>query len=298
MKLVLMGTPRFATFALQAIYDAGYDVTAVYTQPPKMQNRGHKTDISEIHKLANKLNLNIKTPKTLRSIESQNEFRDLNPDIAIISAYGMILPQEILDIPNYGCINIHPSSLPRWRGAAPIQRMMLAGDEETSVCIMKMDAGLDTGDILKQEYYKLSGNEDYIELHDRLANIGSDLLIDVIKNIENITPVKQDSENAIYAQKIDKLEYKIDWNNDLAQIERKIRALNPPGIYFEYNNERIKILKAEHVFTKHDYKFGQIIDDKFTIAANGGLLLPKMVQRPGKKIMSIEEMLRGFKIVI
>ncbi|MFN7038919.1 MAG: methionyl-tRNA formyltransferase [Alphaproteobacteria bacterium] len=295
MKIVFMGTPDFACYALKALMDEKFNIICVYTQPPKEQGRGYREQYSKVHQLAKEYNILVRTPKSLRNPAAQAEFKELNADVAIVSAYGMILPNEILNATKYGCINIHPSLLPRWRGAAPIQRMMLAGDKTTGVCIMKMDAGLDTGPVISKKEIELTGKENFPELHDRLGVLGAKMLIDALKNIDNIKLLEQPSDGATYANKILKEEALINFQeDDILQIDRKIRALNPPGAYFEYNGERIKIFEAEFEEISHNNTPSSIIDNKFTIACKGGLLFPKTLQRPGKKAMKIEDFLRGF----
>lgn len=302
LKIIFMGTPGFALPALQSIIDSNYELLAVYTQAPKPSGRGYKESFSPVYELAKQHNILIQTPKTLRSKETQEAILLLKPDIVIVAAYGLILPQEVLDIPKYGCLNIHPSLLPRWRGAAPIQRTIMAGDQTTAICIMQMDAGLDSGDILMQENMDLNNYITTGELHDIAAQKGAELLMKTINLIKEGNPPlakKQSTQGITYAKKIDKLEGKINWNRSAYEIDCHIRGLYPwPGSYFIYDNERIKILKADYQEEYHHHLPGTIIDSKLKIACNDGYILPKIVQRPGKKTMQIEEMLKGFNIKV
>lgn len=295
-----MGTPQFSCPTLEKlIADSAFEILAVYTREPQIAGRGQKLQNSAIHELALKHNLKVITPKTLRKAEAQKEFIDLQADAAVVVAYGLILPQEILDGTKLGCINIHPSLLPRWRGAAPIQRTIMEGDLETGVDIIKMDAGIDSGDVICEEKFKLDQTENYTELAQKLSFIGAELLVKTLKDLENgkVSFSKQNSELATYAKKIEKAECQIDWTKSAEEIERKIRALNGSlSAFFNYGEEKIKILAAEVLDkTSSENAAGKILDEQFKIQCGEGILNPLILQRQGKKAMPTQELLRGFK---
>lgn len=298
MKIIFMGTPEFAVPTLEALHNA-HEVVAVYTQAPKPSGRGHKESISKIHELALKLNLPIYTPKTFRNEDSCAEFMSLKADCIVVAAYGLILPRLILSHCKYGCINIHPSSLPLYRGAAPMQRTILSEDKSTSICIMQMDEGVDTGDILKQEHLSLDKKITFTELSTKMAKIGTKLLLEVLADINNITPIKQQGESS-YATKITKDEGELNWNKSSELLMRQVRALNPwPGTYFYSNNEKIKVITAISHNQPHNYKPGTIIDqNKLIIACIKGSFQPLTIQKPGKNVMKVEDFLKGNKISI
>jgi methionyl-tRNA formyltransferase len=293
-----MGTPEFAVPTLEALHNE-HEVVAVYTQVPKPAGRGHKESISQIHALALKLNLPVYTPRTFRNEDSCAEFISLNADCIVVAAYGLILPKLILSHCKYGCINIHPSSLPLYRGAAPIQRTILSEDKSTSICIMQMDEGVDTGDILKQEHLSLDNEITFLELSTKMSKLGTKLLLEVLADINNITPIKQIGESS-YAQKITKDEGELNWNQSSELLMRKVRALNPwPGTYFYSNNEKIKVITAKSYNKPHDYKPGTIIDqNKLIIACIEGLFQPLTIQKPGKNVMKVNDFLKGNQISI
>ncbi len=293
MKVIFMGTPDFACPTLKKLIAyKDFEIVAVYTREPQIAGRGHKLRNSEIHELALKHGLRVITPKTLRDAEVQEEFKNFKADAAVVVAYGLILPQAILDGTKFGCFNIHPSLLPKWRGAAPIQRTLMAGDLETSVDIIKMDKGLDSGDIVAREIVNLKGDETYASLAPQLAEIGADLMVETLRQVENLSGVKQDSERATYAKKIEKSECEINWNDSAISIERKIRALNGSmEAYFIYNGEKIKIFSAEIL----DKNLTENIDENFCIKCGKGAIRPLVLQRPGKNKVTIEEFLRGLR---
>lgn len=301
-RIIFMGTPEFAVPALNALLACkDFEVVCVYSKEPQIAGRGHKLQNSPIHELALKNNLKIITPKTLRNAEIQKEFSSLNADIAVVVAYGLLLPKEILNAPKFGCINIHPSLLPRWRGAAPLQRTLMAGDLETGVDIIAMDEGLDSGDILAREKFVLDDEINLEQLAQKTSQIGADLLIKTIKNIAagNISPIKQNHDAAVYAAKILKPEFAIDWNFSAREIHNKIRGLSGIGsAYFELKDEKIKIHSAKIIDEKeHKFKAGEIIDDKLTIACKTGLIQPLILQKPGKNRINLDEFLRGFQLI-
>lgn len=298
MKIIFMGTPEFALPALQAIIDSQHQLLHVFTRAPAKSGRGQQLQLSPVHNLANQHNVPVSYPKTLRDPEVQKQIKELGADLIIVAAYGMILPQAVLDICPYGCLNIHPSLLPRWRGAAPIERTVLAGDQETAVCIMQMDAGLDTGDILKIEHFKIPENTSSSQLSNSLSHIGAKLLIQTIDQIPNITKTKQAEQGITYAHKLEKTESLIDWNNSASEIECMVRAFDPwPGTFFQYQNELITIGSARVIKeSPHKGKISEVVSDDLHIQCGSGILQPTSLQRPGKKLLSLNEFLRGNKI--
>lgn len=300
MKIIFMGTPDFACPTLRKlIIDNEFEIVAVYTKAPQIAGRGHKLTNSAIHNLALENNLKVFTPRTLKDLEVQKEFISLKADVAVVVAYGLLLPQEILDGTKFGCINIHPSLLPRWRGAAPIQRTIIAGDKETGVDIIKMDKGLDSGEVIAEEKFSLNGTETYGELVKELSEIGANLLVKTLKNLSHSISksIKQDEEKVIYAKKIEKSECEINWNESALEIERKIRGLSGSlGAFFMYNNEKIKIFTAEIIEENSVLgEIGKILNDKFHIQCSKGILRPLTLQRQGKNAMKIDEFLLGIK---
>ena len=295
MRIVFMGTPDFAAPALRALHAAIHEIVAVYTQPPRPAGRGKKLQPSPVHKLAEELGIPIRHPASLRGSEEQVAFAALKPDVAVVAAYGLILPQAVLDAPAHGCLNIHASLLPRWRGAAPIHRAILAGDAETGVTIMQMEAGLDTGPILAKLRTPINGKTTG-ELTAELAELGAGLMVEVLRDLPGLAAATQDDALATYAAKIDKAESRIDWTLDAPQIERLVRALAPfPGAWFELatesGNERIKLLRAE-IFAAEGAP-GTVLDADFTVACGSGSLRPLRLQRAGKPAMDRADFLRG-----
>jgi len=295
MRIAFMGSPAFAVPALDALVGAGHDVVAVYAQPPRPAGRGKKERLTPVHARADELGLEVRTPASLRSAEEQAAFASLGLDVAVVAAYGLILPQPVLDAPNHGCINIHPSLLPRWRGAAPIQRAIMAGDERTGVCIMQMEAGLDTGPVLMREETPLDPSETAADLHDRLAQDGARLLLDTLARLDGLVPVPQDEDGVTYAGKIYKAEARIDWTRPASDLRAHIHGLSPaPGAWFEVGGER---LKAHRVGVEDAGGApGTVLDDTGLIACGSGSVRLQRVQRAGKPAMAIEDVLRGFAI--
>lgn len=294
MRLAFMGTPEFAVPALKALHDAGHEIAAVYSQPPRRAGRGKELTPSPVQKTAEELGLLVQTPVSLRDEEEQERFETLRVDAAVVAAYGLILPQAVLDAPQKGCLNIHGSLLPRWRGAAPVQRAILAGDEVTGITIMQMEAGLDTGPmLLKSETAireKTAG-----ELTEELSKIGAELMVHYLAEPARFNPEKQDDDLATYAKKIDKQEAKLDFSQCAEMVERQIRAFNPmPGAFFEYNGQRYRVHAVKTV--PQSGKPGTVLDDQLTIGCAKGAIQPTLIQRAGKPKMELRDFINGTKI--
>lgn len=295
MKVVFMGTPAFSVPVLESLA-THHEVIAVYTQPPRPSGRGNKLIPSPVQQKAESLGIRVYTPISLRKGDAAAEFASLNADVGVVCAYGLILPQTVLDAPKKGCINIHASLLPRWRGAAPIQRAIEAGDKETGITIMQMDAGLDTGDMLLKGVVPITADTTAEMLHDALSKQGAELIIKALA--ENPTPIKQPEEGVTYAEKIQKSEAYIDWFMDANKIKNKIMAFNPyPAAHFIYRGERIKVFNATVETTKSKAPAGEVLDSNLLIACRGGTALRLTeLQREGKKKMSAEDFLKGFEL--
>ena len=294
-----MGTPSFALPTLKALHEAGHDIIAIYTQPPRPAGRGQKETPSAVHEYALAHNLPVYTPTSLKSPETQAEFAAHKADTAIVAAYGLLLPKPILDAYPLGCINVHPSLLPRWRGAAPIQRTIMAGDRETGIAIMQMDAGLDTGDILALERYAIPEGMNSGTLHNTLADKAGPLLLSTLQKLKdgNVKRTKQSDTGVEYAKKITKDDFLIHWNQPAQHIFHQIMGLSPnPGAYFTYNSEVIKIFDAAYDKAPVSTAPGTTVDNHLAIACNPGTLYPTVLQRPGKKRVVIDEFLNGFPI--
>ena len=292
MRIIFMGSPEFSVPILSSIISAGHDVVAVYCQPPRPAGRGKKERLTPVHSRALELGLDVRHPVNFKSKEAVSDFAALKADIAVVVAYGLILPQKILDSVDKGCLNIHASLLPRWRGAAPIHRAIISGDASTGICIMQMDAGLDTGDVLYHKETEILPSDTTAVLHDRLARIGSQCIVDVLKKYAFLEAVPQSDIGIIYASKIDKNESKIDWNKSAIEIDRQIRGLSPfPGAWFDDGEQRIKVLMSEVV--EGSGSPGEILDHA-TIACQSGALKLTRLQRAGKGAMDIKNFLLGY----
>lgn len=292
MRLAFMGTPEFAVPSLDALVAAGHEVVAVYTQPPRPANRGKKLTPSAVQTRAEELGLPVHSPLTLRSAEAQAEFAALKLDVAIVAAYGLILPQAILDAPTHGCLNVHGSLLPRWRGAAPVQRAILAGDRTTGVMVMQMEAGLDTGPVRATTEIEV-GSKTTGELTAELAELGAELMVIVLQDMAAYPAIAQSGEGITYAAKIDKAETRLDFLQPAEVVERQIRAFNPaPGAWFEYEGERYRILEAQ-IFPAQPQTAGEVLDDCLTIACCTDAIRPTLIQRAGKPAMPTADLLRG-----
>ena len=288
-----MGTPEFSLAALDAVA-AAHEVVAVYTQPPRPAGRGKQPRPSPVQIRAEALGLMVRHPVSLRGAEAQAEFAALGADVAVVVAYGLILPQAVLDAPRLGCLNIHASLLPRWRGAAPIQRAIMAGDAETGVCIMQMEAGLDTGPVLLREATVITEDDTAATLHDRLSQMGARLIARALGDLPALVPVPQPEVGVTYAAKIDKAEARVDWTQPAAQVARNIRALSPfPGAWCDTPAGRLKLLHA--VAIDAGGQPGEILHD-LTIACGTGAVRVDHVQREGKRPMTTAEALRGLSL--
>jgi methionyl-tRNA formyltransferase len=293
MKIVFMGTPDFSVPILDALA-ARHDIAAVYTQPPRPAGRGKELRPTPVHARAAQLGLPVRHPVSLKSPEEQAAFAALGADIAVVVAYGLILPQPILDAPRMGCLNIHASLLPRWRGAAPIHRAIMAGDAETGICIMQMEAGLDTGPVLLRESTAIGPEETTADLHDRLSEMGARLILDAMATLPTLTPTPQPSDGITYATKIDKAEARINWTRPATDIDRQIRALSPfPGAWCMAAGERLKLLRSR--LTPGTGQPGAVLHG-LTIACGSGAVDITLAQREGKKPQDPTEFLRGFTL--
>ena len=292
-----MGTPDFAVPSLSALHAAGHDIVAVYSQPPRPAGRGKSLTPGAVHQAADALGITVHTPRTLRDPAEQVQFAAHDADVAVVAAYGLILPQAILDAPRHGCINVHGSILPRWRGAAPVQRAILAGDKETGVAIMQMEAGLDTGPVRTEARTPID-RKTAGKLAAELAQIGADLLVQVLSDLAAYPAMPQSEEGTTYAAKIDKSEARIDFMISANQVERQIRAFAPtPGAFFEYGGERFRILAGEPEMSGSAAP-GTVLDDQLRIACNPGAIRPTLIQRAGKAAMTPDALLRGFALPV
>ncbi|MFC5355987.1 methionyl-tRNA formyltransferase [Azospirillum himalayense] len=310
LRLVFMGTPDFAVPSLRALADAGHEVVCVYSQPPRPAGRGQQVQKSPVHRFAEERGIPVRTPKSLRNAEAQAEFAELKADAAVVAAYGLILPQPILDAPRLGCLNVHGSLLPRWRGAAPIQRAILAGDAETGITIMQMDIGLDTGAMLLKDAVPITAETTASSLHDALADMGARLIVEALDGLAagRLTAEPQPEAGVTYAAKLTREDGRLDWTRDAAFVERQVRALTPwPGCWFDAPTptggvERIKVLKAEPVpASTNDARQaapGTLLDDRLTIACADGAVRLTLVQRPGKAPVDGAALLRGFALPV
>ena len=290
-----MGTPDFSVPVLEALVDAGHEIAAVYCQPPRPAGRGKKDRPPPVHARAIELGLDVRHPVSLRSDEEASSFDALNADAAVVVAYGLILPQAILDAPRHGCLNIHASLLPRWRGAAPIHRAIMAGDAQTGVCIMQMEAGLDTGPVLLREATDIGAEETTSQLHGRLSQMGAALVVQALASLDKLDAEVQPDEGVTYAHKIDKAEARIEWTADAATIDRIIRGLSPfPGAWCLYGEERLKLHCSR--LAEGQGEAGVVLDDALTVACGDGAIEITSLQRAGKGAQAREVFLRGMAI--
>lgn len=295
MRVIFMGTPDFSVPVLEALLAAGHEIAAVYCQPPRPAGRGKKDRPSPVQARAGALGLDVCHPVSLKDASAQADFAALGADIAVVVAYGLILPQVVLDAPVRGCLNIHASLLPRWRGAAPIHRAVMAGDAETGVCIMQMEAGLDTGPVLLRGITPIGAEETTGELHDRLSGIGAELIVQALGGLDNLTAAPQPEQGVTYAAKIDKAEARIDWTRPATEIDRQIRALSPfPGAWTEIDGQRVKLLGAR--LAAGQGAPGLVLDEALTVACGEGAIELTRLQRAGKGAQDSETFLRGWKV--
>lgn len=295
MKIVFMGTPEFSVPILESLVAGGHDVVCAYSQPPRPAGRGKKDRPSPVQAKAEALGIPIRHPASLRTPEAQADFAALEADIAVVVAYGLILPQAILDSPALGCLNIHASLLPRWRGAAPIHRAIMAGDTETGVCIMQMEAGLDTGPVLLRRSTEIGAHETTGHLHDRLSALGAEAIVDALSSLPTLTPETQPDVGVTYAEKIDKAEAAIDWSQPAQVIDRQIRGLSPfPGAWTMIAGQRVKCLGSEMV--DGSGVAGTVLDDKLTVGCGAGAIRLTRLQRAGKGAQDVDVFLRGWPV--
>jgi methionyl-tRNA formyltransferase len=296
MRIAFMGTPEFAVPTLDALIAAGHEVAAVYSQPPRPAGRGKALRPSPVHARAEAAVIEVRTPLTLRDEEQQRAFAALELDAAVVAAYGLILPLRVLEAPKHGCLNVHASLLPRWRGAAPIHRAVLAGDEITGVTIMGMERGLDTGPMFAVQETEID-RKTAGELTHELARIGGALMVDVLERLAELEPVPQPEDGVTYAGKIEKHEARLDFTQAAVTVERQVRAFNPaPGAFFELGGERIKVLAAE--IDGLAGPPGTVLDERLAIACGTGAVVPTLVQRAGRGAMTSSELLRGFSVPV
>lgn len=292
MRIIFMGTPDFSVPALNALVEAGHEIVAVYCQPPRPAGRGKKDRPSPVQMRAETLSLPVLHPANFKSPGDQAAFAAFKADVAVVVAYGLILPQSLLDSPSNGCLNIHASLLPRWRGAAPIHRAIMAGDKETGVSIMQMEAGLDTGPVLLSDTTPIGSDETTGTLHDRLSEIGAELIVETLSKLEALCPQPQPADGVTYAEKIDKAETQIDWSAPAEEIDRKIRGLSPfPGAWIEYEGQRLKFLSS--VLGHGSGLPGEVLDNELTIACGTKAIRVLRLQRAGKGPQDSSDFLRG-----
>ena len=299
MRLIFMGSPAFSVPLLEALVAAGHEIVAVYTQPPRPAGRGKKQRPCPVHARALALTLAVRHPASLKEAEEQAAFSELRADAAVVVAYGLLLPQELLDAPAHGCLNIHASLLPRWRGAAPIHRAIMAGDRETGICIMQMEAGLDTGPVLYQETISIAPDETTAALHERLSDLGARSIVQSLKDLSQLQARPQSSVGICYAQKIDKSEAQIDWSLPAEILDRQIRGLSPfPGAWAMLRGERVKFLGSALISCEQPLaSAGTVLDDDLGIACGSGALRITRLQRAGKSAQSSADFLRGTPVI-
>ncbi|MAM63760.1 methionyl-tRNA formyltransferase [Maritimibacter sp. UBA3975] len=294
MKLIFMGSPDFSVPVLDALVAAGHEIVCVYCQPPRPAGRGKKDRPTPVQARAEALGLPVRHPKSLKGADEQAAFAALGADAAVVVAYGLILPQPVLDAPAHGCLNIHASLLPRWRGAAPIHRAIMAGDARTGVCIMQMEAGLDTGPVLLRRETEIGAEETTGELHDRLSALGADAIVEALGQLDTLTPEVQPEDGVTYAAKIDKAEARVDWTRPAAEVDQVIRGLSPfPGAWCEMDGVRVKLLGSRLVAGSGAP--GEVIGP-LTIACGDGAVEITRAQKPGGRGMDADEFLRGFQM--
>ena len=299
LNIIFMGTPEFAVPILKSLYESKHNILEVYTQPPKKRDRGQKLNLSSIHTFSKKNNIKVRYPEKIDTKEEYERLKKLKPDVVVVVAYGKIIPQQFLNIENIKFLNIHASLLPKWRGAAPIQRAIMNLDSETGISIMQIVSKLDSGPIMMKSKIKIFKNTKFKELSEQLSNLGSSMIIDSLNLIESkaVKFIEQNDKDATYAKKIDKIETKIDWKDEAKIIIGKINAFSPsPGCWFKYQGVRVKIIDAKEVDASGTP--GQIINKNFTIACSKNAIQILELQKEGKKIMSVIDFLKGNEIEI
>jgi methionyl-tRNA formyltransferase len=298
LRLAFMGTPGFSVPSLDALTRSGHEIEAVYTQPPRPAHRGRQPTRSPVHQAADKMGLPVRHPESLADAETRKAFAELRLDAAVVVAYGLILPKAMLDVPRFGCLNIHASLLPRWRGAAPIQRAILAGDGETGASVMRMEEGLDTGPVLLEEPVAIGHRTTAKDLHDQLAALGARLIVEALDGLAagTLAPHPQPEHGATYAHKLTKADGAVDWSRHMMQIDRQVRALTPwPGCHFPCRGETVKLLQAVPV-PRLTGAPGTVLDRDGTVACGEGALRLQRVQRPGRAPVSGGDFLRGLRL--
>ena len=297
MRVVFMGTPEFSVPVLDALLEAGHEVAAVYCQPPRPAGRGKKDRPTPVQARAEALGLEVRHPVSLKGEAEQTDFDALNADVAVVVAYGLILPQAILDAPKHGCLNIHASLLPRWRGAAPIHRAIMARDRETGVCIMQMEAGLDTGPVLLRKATEIGVRETTGELHDRLSQVGARAIVEALDRLGDLVPEPQPDMGVTYAEKIDKAEARVDWTRPAAEVDAHIRGLSTfPGAWCEMDGTRIKLLASERA--EGAGAPGEVLDEALTVACGSGAVRLLRLQRAGKGAQDAQTFLLGLSVPV
>ncbi|MFP4313123.1 MAG: methionyl-tRNA formyltransferase [Alphaproteobacteria bacterium] len=297
LRIGFMGTPDFAKTALEKLVTSGHSIVCAYSQPPRPKGRGHKLQKSPVHEYAEGQNIPVYTPQNFKGEEARTQFAAHNLDVAVVAAYGLILPQEILDMPRYGCLNIHASLLPRWRGAAPIQYAIWKGDDKTGVTIMQMERGLDTGPMIAKKEIAITPQTTASNLHDDLAEIGGEMIVEVLEDLQQfgfLQSEKQDDNQSSYAAMLKKEDGIIDWHKSAIEIDRQIRALNPwPGVWTIFGDQRIKILEAKPAHENSDIAPGTVLDKKGHVACAQGVLQLITLQPEGKKPMDVASAING-----
>jgi methionyl-tRNA formyltransferase len=295
MRIIFMGTPDFSVPVLDALVEAGPEIAAVYCQPPRPAGRGKKDRPTPVHARAEALGFDVRHPVSLKSTEEQDAFAALKADVAVVVAYGLLLPQPILDAPKHGCLNIHASLLPRWRGAAPLQRAIMAGDAQTGICIMQMEAGLDTGPVLLRRATDIGAQEITAQLHDRLSEMGAKMIVEALDTLPDLTADPQPEDGVTYAAKIDKSEARIDWTRPAVEVDRQIRGLSPfPGAWTEIGGERVKLLASR--LADGQGQPGEVLNDTLCVACGDGAIDLLRLQRAGKGSQDVETFLRGWPV--
>ncbi|WP_170791622.1 methionyl-tRNA formyltransferase [Ruegeria lacuscaerulensis] len=295
MRIIFMGTPDFSVPVLDALVAAGHEIAAVYCQPPRPAGRGKKDRPTPVHARAKVLGFDVRHPVSLKSPDEQAAFAALNADVAVVVAYGLLLPQPILDAPKHGCLNIHASLLPRWRGAAPLQRAIMAGDAQTGICIMQMEAGLDTGPVLLRRATDIGPLETTAQLHDRMSEMGAAMVVEALEELPNLAPEVQPEDGVTYAAKIDKSEARVDWARPAAEVDRQIRGLSPfPGAWTEIEGERVKLLSSR--LAAGQGAPGEVLNDTLRVACGDGAVDLLRLQRAGKGAQDVKTFLRGWPV--